>query len=194
MYASTSVLDSQKPHHLAYASSLHSMDFDDDAPNKKYASALHSPAFILAEAALSPAKYAIFQIVGYYFFRAAGYVDPAITALSTAKVGFIGGSVLAILYLILLLSSGRNREDDSKLETAGEQIRLLGQEMIFSTIAALIGGLVVVDNAKQHLSILVRAGMSGPVLSLVLLCVVLGIILAAIRVVRELQDRWIGQD
>ena len=153
-----------------------------------------SHMYAFAEAASSPAKYSSFQLLGYKALQKFGYLGTAsISSLSSACVGAVGGTVLALLYFALLLA----RKDQIRTESAAilsfsSYALLLSKEMTYSAIAAIIGawakGLYSSHTVWSH----VVAGILGPILFLFLLFGGLGFGLSFVCIIEKFRDWYSG--
>ncbi|KDR68585.1 hypothetical protein GALMADRAFT_231233 [Galerina marginata CBS 339.88] len=146
-----------------------------------------------AEAIISPAKYALFQILGYHFLLAAHQLDatPPLSSFSAAKVGAFGGTALGLFYVFMLFKR-RNppRNDVPYLEP--HAFSMLCKEMACSAVASIIGAYA--DGFHDHcvLFFLTISGFLGPFIFLVILFGVLGLVIAVVRNIAKLKSCWVG--
>ncbi|TFK36678.1 hypothetical protein BDQ12DRAFT_667559 [Crucibulum laeve] len=147
----------------------------------------------LVEVAMSPAKYAFFHILGYTFFRAAGYIEPTTTLLTAAKVGCTGGTMLAIPFLVVLIVMADHHQYEPESGTVGQQLFVMVEEMLCSAIAAVVGGFMLRGGGRHDLLISVVVGAAGPVISLVLMFSLLGMAIGGAWILKEFRQDWFNR-
>ncbi|KAF8910524.1 hypothetical protein CPB84DRAFT_1223246 [Gymnopilus junonius] len=133
-----------------------------------------------AEAVISPAKYALFQVLGFHFIRATGRLDVpySITAAYAAKVGCFAGIALGAFYISLLARQRHSRSQDiSNLGTSAAFSNLC-KEMAYTVIASVIGASLHGLDDPAGLFFLATSGVLGPAVFLMILFGVLGIVIA----------------
>ena len=153
-----------------------------------------SHMYAFAEAASSPAKYSTFQLLGYKALQKFGYLgSESISSLSSACVGAVGGTVLALLYFALLLA----RKDQIRAESAANlsfssYVLLLSKEMTYSAVAAIIGAVAKGLYSPHTVWSCALAGILGPILFLFLLFGGLGLVVLFIWIIEKFKDWYSG--
>lgn len=153
-----------------------------------------SHMYAFAEAASSPAKYSTFQLLGYKALQKLGCLGTeSISSLSSACVGAVGGTVLALLYFALLLA----RKDQIRTESAAilsfsSYALLLSKEMTYSAVAAIIGAVAKGLYSPHTVWSYAVAGILGPVLFLFLLFGGLGLIMSFVWIIEKFKDWYSG--
>ena len=153
-----------------------------------------SHMYAFAEAASSPAKYSTFQLLGYKALQKFGYLGTgSISFLSSACVGAVGGTVLALLYFALLLArKDQIRTESTAILSFSSYALLLSKEMTYSAVAAIIGswakGLYSPHTVWSH----IVAGFLGPILFLFLLFGGLGLIMSFVWITEKIKDWYSG--
>ncbi|PFH48383.1 hypothetical protein AMATHDRAFT_5876 [Amanita thiersii Skay4041] len=144
----------------------------------------------VVEASLAPFKYAFFEALGYAFVRAAGIMcDPSDTLMTYAKYGLIGGTILAIPYLICLLAMVEKGEEDASKGTMREHMILMTAEIVYSAIAACVGSCALGRSHGCTFSA-IAVGAIGSVVSFALLYFMLGAVFAVLWSVMRLKN-WV---
>ncbi|KAF8972241.1 hypothetical protein BDZ97DRAFT_1783876 [Flammula alnicola] len=148
-------------------------------------SSQHDDFSSFAEASASPAKYAIFQVLGFKFIQATGQFDIPLCLSgsfgSSAKVGAFGGAVLTLLYLGLLLRRRHlPQEDGSSFSSFSSFVLVLGKEIVYSVLAAIIGASIAGRNSHHELFCFTLAGVLGPIIALMIMVGILALIIGAV--------------
>ncbi|RXW20689.1 hypothetical protein EST38_g5150 [Candolleomyces aberdarensis] len=159
----------------------------------------YSSAFI--ESALAPAKYALFQLLGaalLQIFHCPGSPPYAISA----KIGAFGGIVVTIFYLMLVLTGNtahcatraQNEEDVNDLRHPGQSVMMLVHEMLYSTLASIIGcmGYTMTGPLPVSLPIHAFSGCVGPAVFLSSLFVIVGTVWCIVKAQKKLLDWYAG--
>ncbi|KAF8150102.1 hypothetical protein B0H34DRAFT_175344 [Crassisporium funariophilum] len=146
-----------------------------------------------AEAAISPAKYSIFQVLGCKSLQAIGHPGISMTISSSARVGAVGGATLALLYFAMLFA----RKDGIWTENAKSRSYssyglLLIKEMAYSGLSAAIGALSSGLNDQRDILLHIIAGFLGTLLFLCLMIVALGLIIWIAWVTEKSKDWYSG--
>jgi hypothetical protein len=145
----------------------------------------------LAEILLSPAKYSIFQILGFKFFETIERADtlPCYLSLkSAAIVGALGGTLLSFLYLVLLFRR-RHLSSDELNTTYFSYIQVLCKEIAYSGLAGVIGASAIGRCSAQELSYFAISGILGPILFLVLMFGVVGLVIGVVWGIERVKYR-----
>ncbi|TFK27455.1 hypothetical protein FA15DRAFT_635582 [Coprinopsis marcescibilis] len=148
------------------------------------------------EAAFSPAKYAIFSTFGSLLLSFSGVLHSRTTL--SAKVGCIGGTVLTIVYMVLLLSRTEGDKGDGKNgketpQTTRQTASIVMDEIFYSAFASGIGSVVCimtshpVDSFSQMV-----AGALGPPLVALMCGVCLGVLFVALNLYWRISDWYIA--
>jgi len=143
--------------------------------------------FAFVEAALSPAKYAIFHYFGYLFIATTGLTHPPES--SAVKIGAFGGSILTLVYFSLLWRKSNTTLHESTGSTVIYAADLF-KEVIYSVCAAVFG--VMGCGQKDDLSFFVLAGALGPAVFLVVVLVFLGIGISTAWCIKRLRYWYAG--
>ncbi|KAJ3515133.1 hypothetical protein NLJ89_g1947 [Agrocybe chaxingu] len=125
--------------------------------------------YAFAEAALSPVKYSLFQLLGSAFIQWLGHAN-SVAPSTSVKIGAFGGTMLILLYFALLLKPQATlHEPDESLDfhSVLPYLVVLLKEMAYSVLAAIIGSLACGLHEQIHFH--VAAGCLGPVLFLAIL-------------------------
>ncbi|CAA7269529.1 unnamed protein product [Cyclocybe aegerita] len=128
-----------------------------------------SRLYSFAEAALSPAKYSLFQFLGSAFIQWFGHPN-SVAPSTSAKIGAFGGTTLILLYFALLLkprSTVHEADESLDFHSVLSCLIVLLKEMVYSVLAAIIGSLACGLQGQMHFH--VAAGYLGPVLFLAVL-------------------------
>jgi len=141
------------------------------------------------EAALSPVKYALFQYLGFLLLLA---VNPTISShlspTSSAKIGALGGTLLALLYFVLLLKVTDSKTEEPTGESLAFLLTALVKEMAYSGLAAAIGAVGYGLPQYHYLSVVSTAGVLGPVVFLIVMFGLLGSVLCVAWFCRSIRD------
>lgn len=145
------------------------------------------------EAAISPAKYALFQVLGFYFIRATGHLDvPSnFCAAYAAKIGCCAGIALGAFYLSLLCRRGHFRLQDVSDLGPLAAFSNLCKEMAYTAIASVIGASVHGLDDRAGLFFLAASGILGPAVFLMILFGVLGMAIAIAWSFERFKHRWV---
>lgn len=139
-----------------------------------------------AEVLASPAKYALFQVIGNEFMRAMGSINIWARGLSTplfasASIGALGGAVLTIIYTALLIHSRKHQrqiEDFSTLWSLSSSLfQNLGKEVLYSALASIMGAFITGRHDSNHLVYLIFAGSLGPIVALSFMLGAVGLVM-----------------
>jgi hypothetical protein len=150
--------------------------------------------YAFAEAASSPAKYSTFQLLGYKALQKFGCLGTtSISSLSSACVGAVGGTVLALLYFALLLArKDQIRTENAAILSFSSYALLLSKEMTYSAVAAIIGTMAKGMYSPHTVWSHVVAGILGPILFLFLLFGGLGLVMSFVWITEKLKDWYSG--
>lgn len=153
-----------------------------------------SHMYAFAEAASSPAKYSTFQLLGYKALQNFGYLGTeSISFLSSACVGAVGGTVLALLYFALLLArKDQIRTESTAILSFSSYAILLSKEMTYSAVAAIIGAVAKGLYSPHTVWSYAVAGILGPILFLFLLFGGLGLVVSFIWIIEKFKDWYSG--
>jgi len=161
--------------------SLHNMA---DIPKRH----IHS----LVEISLSPAKYSIFQVLGFKFFERierAGTPPLYLSLKSAAIVGALGGTLLSFLYLVLLFRRRHLASDELNITSCFSYIQVLCKEIAYSGLAGIIGASAIGRSSAHELGYFAISGILGPVLFLVLMFGVVGMVIGVVWVIERVKYR-----
>jgi len=137
----------------------------------------------LAEISLSPAKYSMFQILGFKFFETIeGAATPPcyLSLKSAAIVGALGGTLLSFLYLVLLFRTRHLACEELEITSYFSYIQVLCKEIAYSGLAGVIGASAVGRCSAHELSYFAMSGILGPILFLVLMFGVVGVAIGVV--------------
>uniref|UniRef100_A0A8H8CME4 Uncharacterized protein n=1 Tax=Psilocybe cubensis TaxID=181762 RepID=A0A8H8CME4_PSICU len=136
-------------------------------------------AYAVAEAVLSPAKYALLQFLGYKLLNLTFSVnDSGLSSATSIKVGAWGGAVLTFVHLFVLASRRDNLRNDASIH------HMVCKEMLCSAVGSIFGAMSC--GLMNNLSIFATAGFIGPAVFLVIL---FGPICVAMAI-RWIIERW----
>jgi hypothetical protein len=116
----------------------------------------------ILETSLTSVKYAFYQMLGYSTLQAFGLIAPSTTALSSAIVGFIGGAVLTVPYLILLFFKHETVNEENSSHCLRMCILNLGKELMCSSVAGGAGAVLYEGWSVESLLIGMGQGLTGP--------------------------------
>ncbi|KAF5341676.1 hypothetical protein D9611_001995 [Ephemerocybe angulata] len=168
-------------------------------PRCRHAIETHSS--VLVESALSPAKYAIFQVAGTSLLQLCSSTRSPNSYMTSAKIGAFGGIIVTIFYLMLVLT--RNipvpEDDDDKAgaHDAKEHRRslyILLHETLYSALASAIGSMAYSRSGAYHVDIFIQTftGSVGPVVFLLALGVLVGATWCVMRAYKKAMDWYAG--
>ena len=158
----------------------------------------HSSVFI--EAVLSPAKYALFQILGACFLQLSPCpLAPKSYALS-AKTGAFGGIIVTIFYFLLVVMRNSRLPPDPHVEQnngskgIARSAMILLHEMLYSVLASAVGSIAYSWSSvyRVELGIHIFAGCIGPILFLCLLSSSVVVIWCALWSHKKFMDWYTG--
>ena len=146
----------------------------------------------LAEISLSPAKYSIFQILGFKFFETierTGIPPFHLSLRSAATVGALGGTLLCLPYLALLFRRRHLASDELKITSYFSYIQVLCKEIAYSGLAGVIGASAIGRSSAHELGYFAISGILGPVLFLVLMFGVVGMAIGVVWAIERVKYR-----
>ncbi|KIM40650.1 hypothetical protein M413DRAFT_446072 [Hebeloma cylindrosporum] len=150
--------------------------------------------YSLAEISLSPAKYSLFQILGFKFFEKienAATPPFCLSLKSAAIVGVLGGTLLSLLYLLLLLKRHHLATDELDVISYYSYIQALCKEIAYSGLAGVIGASAIGRCSAHELSYFAISGILGPILFLVLMFGVVGLVIGVVRGMERVKYRFL---
>lgn len=146
----------------------------------------------LTEISLSPAKYSIFQILGFKFFETierAGTPPFYLSLKSAAIVGALGGTLLSFLYLALLFRTRHLSPDELNTTSYLSYIQVLCKEIAYSGLAGVIGASAIGRCSTHELSYFAISGILGPILFLVLMFGLVGLAIGVVWGIERVRYR-----
>jgi hypothetical protein len=142
--------------------------------------------FTVLEVSLTPVKYAFYQVLGFSTLRAFRLAASSATLISSANIGFVGGTVFTIPYLFLLSFAHKSAHEDP--EPCCERVYFMCwcKEMMYS---AASGGVAVIVFEGWSEGVLACAGQGivGPFVLFTALYCLLKTILGAIRLINSFE-------
>ncbi|KAF9533964.1 hypothetical protein CPB83DRAFT_831767 [Crepidotus variabilis] len=147
---------------------------------------------LLLEAAVSPAKYAVFLYIGAALLENTRSCSSPSSSL-IIKIGALGGMVLALLYFTLLLRNQKtNFISTSGPESISPYTICLCKEVVYSTLAALIGCWGYGLSAENEVQCFILSGAIGPMIFAAVGFALLVTLLSAVRGIEKIQDWCAG--
>ncbi|PPQ92574.1 hypothetical protein CVT25_007266 [Psilocybe cyanescens] len=140
-------------------------------------------AYAVAETVLSPAKYALFQFLGYKLIEITCPVSN-FSSTTSIKVGAWGGAALTLVHISVILLCRKYPHNGVA------NYQMLCKEMICSAAGSIIGALYSGLNNRQALSTFAIAGFFGPVVFLVILFGILGLAIVVGWTVERVKVWW----
>lgn len=116
----------------------------------------------ILEISLTSVKYAFYQILGCSTLRAFGFIAPSTAILSSAVIGFIGGAVFTVPYLILLFFKQETVNEDISSHCLRMCILNLGKELMCSSVAGGVGAVLFEGWSAEGPLIGIGQGFMGP--------------------------------
>jgi hypothetical protein len=155
---------------------------------------------VFIEAVLSPAKYALFQILGTCFLQLSPCpLAPKSYALS-AKTGAFGGTIVTIFYFLLVVMRNSHLPPDPNAEKSSgsrritQSVVILLHEMLYSVLASAVGSIAYSWSGiyRVELGIHAFAGCIGPILFLSLLSLLVGVVWCSVWSHKKFMDWYTG--
>jgi hypothetical protein len=148
----------------------------------------YADLFTVMEASLTSVKYAFYQALGFSTLRAFGLAThhiPSATLLSSASIGFVGGTIFTVPYLILLSFTRKSPHEDPEHCCERVYFMCLGKEMVYSAVSGGVGVVVFKGCSVEDVLASVGRGLVGPFVLFTALYCLLKTILGAIRLIQE---------
>lgn len=161
---------------------------------------LETHSSVLLEAALSPVKYALFQVLGTCFLQLAGCPHAPKSYAIAAKTGAFGGITVAIFYFLLVITRnpGLPSEPDDEQALGAERnyhsLWILLHEMIYSALASAVGSVAYSWSGAYRIELGIHAfaGSAGPILCLILFISLVGFVWCVLWSQKKFMDWYTG--
>jgi len=141
---------------------------------------------VILEASLTSIKYALYQAVGCSVLWACGVTGLSTTILSSTSIGFIGGAIFTVPYLILLFVMPDQDHED--IDSSSRRAYLLGKEMMYSAVSGGVGVVLFEGWSGENVLVGMGQGLVGPFIFFAIAYCLLKVILGATWIITSFRS------